>query len=223
MMAGLPDSKVLSPLFGDETSAKIGQYGRDLLESRAPQGYKQGFNKLASDVSSSMGGDVPGAGRARAADVMENAAARMKAAAKYDDPASGWLSEEQAQRDATKAAWEGYGATPEDVGKISDSAAGDMRRDAIRMMAQGESSPAARAIGRAVDGLGDAGRSLEGGIVKTAKTGLRGVQGLGAAAEYGGNALANAATIAQPLELPASLRYGLPTVKNWWEESRKRR
>jgi hypothetical protein len=75
--------------------------------------------------------------------------------------------------------------------------------------AAGGAGRAGEILGRAAGHLEDVGQGVSRMGSGLFRAGLRGVQGAGRGLEGGGGLLRNAATIAQPLEVPALTRYGL--------------
>ncbi len=220
MAAGAPESSLGKGLMSEETLRGVGNWGESMLAKRArAPGFVPALEETTQSLARAMGGGSPLATEASARDVLGNMSARRSAEAAYGS--SNPMSEEATRYFATKAAIEN-GSTSAGASKIAETAALNSREEAIRHLMRSQKAPVAEKIGGALDKLQRAGDAANRAATATTQVGLRGIQGLGKAAQVGGNALNLGATITEPLELPASLRYGVPAVKNWWDDQRRR-
>jgi hypothetical protein len=210
-------------LLGDSAKG-VGEWGRAVTEETAPANLADKINKATQNVAGKMGRvseESPGSAK----NILHNVANRLANKTQAEeawaaDPIEQSMANSQTQVDREFASQPGWGLKPEEINDIAnESRAYQQKAYVDRYLADTGAEPNwGTDVGRAVDTAGNFGRQARNVGVGALGLGLRGIQGAGAAAQAAGFGLRNAATLAEPLELPASLRYGIPTLDDWWRE-----
>lgn len=158
-----------------------------------------------------------------AKDILGQIGSKRAATAKYAADA-GWATEEQAARDAARQMAGQFGITnPDEVEALATAAGGDLRSQMIGKMRMNSSSPRLEKAGETIDKLYGAGKGVSELGIGLTRAGLRGIQGLGKAAEFAGQGLSAAGPVMQYGAIPAAMRYGvMPAGKHWWEDEHRR-
>lgn len=218
-LAAGADGEVGSAFLGDDMARRIGQYGRSIIQRRpSPTGLKATMQDGAEELGSALGRQAPAAELSER-DILGNVVSRNRATKAYD-MSHGWRqAEEQAVKEAAEFA-EPYGLSAEEHGALANETRQGVRNDAINQMMRQDMSEEnwGTKVGSGLRNLRQAGEGAQKMAEGTVRTGLRGVQLGGKLAEGLGSAARAVGTVTEPLELPMGLRYGLPKVKNWWED-----